>query len=150
MGYGGDPGTGTAAQRRDAVRLNVGDTETGANADELLTDAEYDFLLLQEGDALLPASVDAANAIAAKFMKQARVAHGPSSVDPTKRADDYFELADKLSQQIGQSATIDAGGISRSDKESTDLDTDRVDPAFRIGMDDIHRRENDDFHHDHN
>ena len=147
MGYGGNPGTGTAAERRDAVRLNVGDTD---DSDELLTDAEYDYLLLTEGDAILPASVDAANAIAAKFMQQARVAHGPSSVDPTKRATDFFDLADRLDQQIGQSATMDAGGISRSDKLDTELDTDRVDPAFRIGMDDIHRRENDDFHHDHN
>jgi hypothetical protein len=133
MAFGNDPGTGTAAQRRDAVMMYVGDTIATAM---LLTDEIYDFLLLQAGDDLLSAAINAARSIAANFARQARVAHGPSSVDPTKRADHFFALADRLEGEVGLLASADAGGISIADKEATEDDTDRVRPAFRVGMDD--------------
>lgn len=136
MAYGGNPGTGTAAQRRDAVYLRVGDTITTPVTAQLLTDAEVDFFLSQSGNAILPAAINAARAIAANFMRQARVAHGPSSVDPTKRADDYFKLVEQLEAEIGLSADADAGGISISDNEILETDTDWPLPSFEIGQDD--------------
>ena len=133
MPYGNDPGTGTAAQRRDAVMMYVGDTVASAM---MLTDEVYDFLLLQAGDDLLAAAINAARSIGANFARQARVAHGPSNVDPTKRADHFFALADRLEGEVGLLASADAGGISIADKEATAADTDRVRPSFAIGMDD--------------
>lgn len=133
MPYTNAPGTSTPDERRDAVMLNVGDTDDKAM---MLTDEAYDFFLSQAGDDILAAAINAARAIAANFARQARVSHGPSSVDPTKRADHFFELANKLEEELGLTADADAGGISIADKELTEADTDRVRPAFRVGMDD--------------
>ena len=137
MPFGNDPGTGTAAQRQDAVMVYVGDTIVSA---QLLTDPMYAFFLLQSGDGLLAAAINAANSIAANFARQAQTSHGPSSVNPTKRADHFFQLADRLEDELGLLATADAGGISIADKEATEADTDRVRPAFSVGMDDNPRR----------
>ena len=133
MPYGGNPGDGTAAERRDAVYLKVGDTDT---AHQLLTDAEVDFFLSEAGDSILGGAVRAAKAIAARFSKQPRIAHGPSSVDPTKIAESYLALAAELEEEMLSCSEVLVGGISISDVESTLDDPDRVPNSFEIGMDD--------------
>lgn len=130
MPYTDDP----SGSPTDAVRLRLGDTLTGA--EELLSDVEYTYFLDLVGGAILPAALNAARAIAAKFMRQPRVAHGPSSVDPTKTADYYLRLADELDAEISTSASMDAGGISLADKEALQSDTDWVRPVFSMGQDD--------------
>ncbi len=131
MPYGGNP----AGDPSDAVRLRVGDTDTSTDA-ELLTDVEYDYFLTLSGGVILPAAIQAAQSLAAMFARQARVSHGPSSVDPTKRATDFWALADRLEDEIGLTASMDAGGISIADKETQESDTDRVVPSFAVGQDD--------------
>jgi len=136
MSYGGNPGVTTAAQRRDAVYLAVGDTVTTA---QLLTDAEVNWFLGASDNGILAAAVLAARSIAASIMRQPRVANGSSSVDPTKTAQYYLDLAVALElslTSIGVTASMDAGGISIADKETLESDSDWVQPAFEMGMDD--------------
>lgn len=145
MPYTGNPASGpdaTAAQRRDAVRLRAGDTGT-TTALELRSDTEYNFWLLESGDAIDPAAIQAVLAIAADFMRQAKVSHGPSAVDPSKRPDDFFALADRIEREIGKTATADAGGISISEQDTLRTDPDWPDPFFERGQDDNSRFDND-------
>ena len=140
MPYTGNPGDATPAERRDYVYFRVGDTDT---AHQLLTDAEVDALLLTAGDNTLIASSRAAKALGARFAKQPRVAHGPSSVDPSKIAENYFQLADELNDEYLACATVLCGGISKSDVQATESDSDRVVPSFGIGQDDYNRQRGD-------
>ena len=141
MPYGGNPGTGTAAERRDAVFLKVGDTNT---AHQIFTNAEIDFFLSEAGDDILGAAQRAAHSAAAHFAKLPKVAHGPSSVDPAAIAEHFFKLADQITEEILATCTILVGGISKADVESTEADPDRVPEAFTIGMDDYARGQDED------
>ena len=132
MPYTGSPATSST----DAVRLRLGDTATAVGPDLLLTDVEYTYFLDLVGGGILPAAIQGARAIAAKFMRQPRVAHGPSAVDPTKTADYFLRLADELEAEISISADMDAGGVSKADKQATEADADRVPTVFSVGQDD--------------
>ncbi len=117
---------------RDKVRLNIGDTNTSS---QLLSDEEIAYFLTQAG--VLGASVLAAEAIAAKFSALCDQQVGDLSVTFSQKAKQYRELAKQLRRQIGlSSAGPIAPAISISDKDTAELDTDRVEPAFTIGMDD--------------
>ena len=48
----------------------------------------------------------------------------------------YSTLATSLERQSAIRAVPYAGGISRADKDSVELDTDRVAPSFTIGLHD--------------
>jgi hypothetical protein len=63
--YDGAPDTTTAAGRRDAVRLYIGDTDSTMSP--TMSDAEIAFFLLQNGNAILAASVDAIRSLLAKW-----------------------------------------------------------------------------------
>lgn len=135
--YAKNPGTETAAQRKDSVRLLVGDTD---EADRQLEDEEIYFFLSQASTDVYAAGAIAARAIAAKYARLV-----DTTVDETgirarydQRQKAYSDLAillEKQSKQYGSSGTLglpSAGGISESDGLSAALDTDRVKPIFNV------------------
>lgn len=88
MSYTGQPLT----DPRDAVRHTVGDTDNG---DLLLTDAEIDYHLNENGGNASMAAADCAEAIAALPRMQQPQA-GDSGGTPVTRADHYLKLARQL------------------------------------------------------
>ena len=127
--YGGDP----SANARDQVRFLIGDTDTG---DQLLQDGEVNYCLGAEPNPML-AGARACEAISAKFARKVDRAVGDLKLQASQRSKQYRERAEELRRQGGLFfATPYAGGISISDKEATEADTDRVKPFFFRGMED--------------
>lgn len=128
--YSGDP----SSDEKDAVRFLIGDTDSD---DELIQDEEINYLLDEEGAVKL-AAARAAETIAAKFARKADRTIGDYSEKFSQKADNYFSLAKELEQQydddVSEKAMPYAGGISKTDKESRENNTDRVKPAFSKGM----------------
>jgi hypothetical protein len=124
-----DPSVSTA---RDKVRLLIGDT-SGVVATELLTDGELDFLLAEESNNIYRAGAEAADRIAAKYARMVDTSIGDASVTASQRFDHYRQLAVDLRSKALErgTATPFVGGISRSDVEQRDQDTDAVTPFFR-------------------
>jgi len=120
----------------DRLRLLVGDTST-SSAGELLSTGEATFFISQFGS-VRAAAPHAANAIAAYFAtKAADKSVGDLSIAYSRRAAEYRETAKRLERLSVVTAIPYAGGISRSDKDALEEDTDRVEPAFSIGMHDV-------------
>lgn len=88
--YSGNPGSSD----KDAVRFLVGDTDTN---DQLLSNEEIDWVILQAGDSQYQAAHDAAYAIASKFSRMATSKSvGDLSLSYADRAKAYFDLANEL------------------------------------------------------
>lgn len=125
MPYSGNPGNNVA----DEVRFLVGDTNT-TKPD--LTDEEIAFLLVEEGNSPRRAAARAAEVLAALYSKRAdEKAVGPLRIKYQTNADRFTKLAKKLWSRatVGTAAPY-AGGISQSDKESREANSDRAVPSF--------------------
>lgn len=121
--YGGDP----SANNRDAVRFLIGDT---VSADPLITDEEIAWLLSERGG-VYPAAIQACETIAAKFARLADSQVDDVNVKLSQRAAGYRTLAATLTtRQALVGAMPYAGGISISDKQTREDDTDRTVPIF--------------------
>lgn len=120
--YGNDPENDS----RDAVRLLTGDTDYD---DPLLSDAEVDFYLSENGDNKYRAASEACRAIAAKLGRLPDFRAG--SVYIVNRRDGYLKLAEALSKKaITTTVAPFAGGISKANKQAYEANTDRVKPFF--------------------
>lgn len=128
--YGANP----AGSSLDEVRLLVGDTNTN---DQQLQDAEVNWFISQRSDNI-EAAADCAEAIAARYARQANIGQGKLKVDAAARFGHYQGLAQQLRMQArGKAgATIIVGGQTISGKDALNDDPDAVQPAFAIGMDD--------------
>lgn len=130
--YDGTPGTDTDAERRDAVRLLVGDTDTN---DQLVTDEEITFALDQADDNVYAASGTIARSISALYSRRADTSIEGVSVSYSQRASQYEALAVKLERDAKRKGaalgTPTAGGISISEMDSAEDNDDRPTPAFR-------------------
>ena len=130
--YDGSPGTATAAERRDAVRLLVGDTDTN---DQLATDEEITFALSQGNDNVYLAGGIIARSISASFARRADMSIEGLRVQYSQRASGYEKLAIKLDREAkrkgGSLAAPAAGGISIDQMDSVEDDDDRPRPSFR-------------------
>lgn len=132
--YGGAPGTTTAATRRDAVRLLVGDTDT---TDQQITDEEIAFGLSQASDDIYNASALLCRALAGKYARLVDTSVESVSSSYSQRAKQYAELAVRLTKEgkklgsVGMGVPV-AGGMSISEMEGVESDTDRVPSAFRV------------------
>lgn len=112
----------------DAVRLLVGDTDA---TDPFLQDAEIQVYLDQFNQNPLNASIRCCEAIIAKLARRPDEKVGQVSISYSQQAKAYRELRADLSRRLAMtSAAPYAGGISRSDKEARESNTDRVKPAF--------------------
>lgn len=132
--YSGDPELTT----KDAVRFLIGDTDED---DQQVSDEEIAYLLTQTGDSASLAAVTAAGALASKFsrmsVKEKDV--GDLKIVYADRAAAYRQIAADITTTLGGSGAAPiayAGGISISDMELHEGNTDRVPPSFEIGMDD--------------
>lgn len=123
--------TGPSNSTRDETRFLTGDTDT---TDELLTDDEYDYLLAEYTNPMWAAAV-ACDAIATKLARKVDTTVGRASKSLSQAAQAYADRANHLRRRASvQSATIKAGGISRTDKDTVEDDTDRVEPRFQRDM----------------
>lgn len=121
--YAGLPSTGTTAGRRDAVRLLLKDVTSGS---ALYQDAEIAFFLTHHGNNVFRAAATAARGLAARQAESKSV--GDLSLSGFGKT--WREVAAEYDATADRQTVLYAGGISISDKQSAEQDTDRVAPAF--------------------
>ena len=126
--YGGDPSNST----REAVRFWCGDTDTN---DQLLTDAEVDYILTLESK-VIQAAATACEMIASEFARQADTKNGALSVSASQRAKAYERRASLLRSKVNREVEVFAGGLTISGKDSLEESTTAVQPGFKVGQDD--------------
>lgn len=134
--YGGDPSASALA----AIRFLTGDTDTN---DQLINDEEIAWTNNQVtgSDTATPALYEVSYrvmvAIASKFSRLADQSVGDLKVDMFQKATNAREQAALLKQQAlreGNTPTPYAGGISVSDKEIDEENSDIVQPYFSRGQ----------------
>jgi hypothetical protein len=128
--YAGAPDDTTVAGRRDAVRLNIGDTDTN---DQQITDEEITYFLDGANNNIFKAAIAACYAIASKYARLVDTSVESVSNSFSQRQTAYESLAARLQRQeltISGFGLPQAGGISISEMNSADTDTDRPTPAF--------------------
>jgi len=131
--YDGAPGIDTAAARRDAVRVLVGDTDTN---DQQATDETIAFFLSQAANDVYSAAALTARSIAGTYARYVDTDFEGVSTKYSQRRDNYYELATRLDRQAKKFGSVGlgvpvAGGISISEIDSVEEDDDRPDPFFR-------------------
>ncbi len=135
--YSQNPGNSTAQQRKDAVRILVGDTDEN---DQQIQDEEIVFALSQTSNNVYSAGALVCRLIAAKYARLV-----DTTVDETgirarydQRQKSYRDLAKELDSQartLGTSGGLGipvAGGITYDDVRSVVDDNNRVQPVFRV------------------
>lgn len=134
--YGQDPGTSTASERRDSVRLLIGDTDEN---NQQIFDPEVAFSLSQSNNDIYLAAALLCRTLAAKYAGLTDISVESLKISYSQRRTTYEKLAakmDRLSKQRGLTGLgIPVGGGTNTD---TILDnegtTDRVKPAFSVQM----------------
>jgi hypothetical protein len=126
--YSGDP----ANNARDAVRFYVGDVDEDR---PLLCDDEVDFTLVEHTNQRLAAAV-CADALQAKFTREATQKVGDISKNLSDVAKAFAALATKLRREAGKRALPSFPAISQAFKDSRAQDTDLVQPDFPVGLGD--------------
>lgn len=130
--YDGTPGTATAAERRDAVRLAIGDTDP---ANEQVSDGEISYALARRSDSIELAAALLCRTLAAKYANLTSARIDGITVDFAGRQKHYMSLALKLESDSaeygGALGTPVVGGVSRDGMDAVESDTDRPEPAFR-------------------
>lgn len=130
-----DLDTSTSSGRLNTVRLLVGDTDS---SDPQTQDEEVQFALSQHSDNVYSASEFLCKIIAAKYSRLVTTQlDGVLQSNYSDLAKQYTILAMSI-KQMGVDARgglgLSAGGISAATMALADLDTDRVQPAFKIGQ----------------
>lgn len=128
--YSGNP----QSSAKDQVRFLIQDTDS---KDQQLTDEEIAFLIELEGSSL-KAAIKAVETLYARFARYTDESVGQVRVSWSQRADQYRKLADSLKRHaFVRLAAPYAGGISRADKETREMNDDRVEPIFTRQLHDI-------------
>jgi hypothetical protein len=133
--YDGNPGDSSASERRDAVRLTIGDT---LSTDPQLTDTEIAYYLAQKANNVGAASVEAVKGLIAKYSRAVDtnvVAVG--SVSASQRVKSYQALLNQLLADRANVARVAVTGQSKSTNRSYNSDSDRIQPPSRFGQDDF-------------
>ena len=134
--YSGDPDSSAL----NAIRFLIGDTDTN---DQLLSNEEITWVNSQvtgnttSTDGLYEASYRCLLGIASKFSRLADQAIGDLRVSMSQKAKGAREQAEelkKLALREGSTPTPYAGGITISDKEIDDANSDLVDHYFKRGQ----------------
>jgi len=136
MAYTGNPSTSAP----DAVRLLIGDVSTSTSS-EIFSDGEIDYFVAQYSNSELAASAalkasigtSKSQTLAGVLSKQV----GDLKIDYGGKSGAHEIIIAKASQlrMLGvRKVKPYAGGISESDKDAAESDTDRVAPNFRIGQ----------------
>lgn len=128
--YSGNP----SATVLDEVRFLIGDTDT---SDQQLSDEEINYSLTETTQEPIGAAIISAQALKSKFSRKADKTVGDLRISFSQLVDHYSELVESLRIRAAlNSATPYAGGISIADKKLVVDDTDRVVPAFKVGIHD--------------
>lgn len=127
-----------SAADKDRVRRLIGDTVATAPVDERLEDEEITDFVAIEGSYRAGAAL-AARALAGKLLRKASEKQvGNLRLVYQQRHQGLMQLADSLAAAAdaasARAALPYAGGISISDREIDETDTDRVRPGFTTGM----------------
>ena len=129
--YSGDP----LASERDAVRFMIGDTDA---CDKQLSNNEIDYLLQVEGS-VTQAAIVAAENLAAKYARLVDEQVGAVRISYSQRSRRYSDIANTLKARRNTAGAAPyVGGISKSDKQIDENDSDLVRPAFTR---DLHENE---------
>jgi hypothetical protein len=135
MAYTGNPSTSAP----DAVRLYIGDIST-STASELFSDGEIDFFVAEYANSALAAAAAVKSIIGTS---RAKTVAGAVSKQVGDLKLDYgnIDVAGILTGKAKQLRVLGvrkvkpyAGGISESDKDATESDTDLDNYHFRIGQ----------------
>lgn len=128
-----DPGA-LASSPLNQVRLLLGDTQLTA---PLLQDEEISQYLGAYGNPYYAAAY-AAEAVAGVFSRQVDRSLGGMSLSNSQKATQYLALAQSLRRQGAlQAGKPYAGGISVTDKQAQERNTDRVRPEFTKTLFDV-------------
>jgi hypothetical protein len=121
--YTGAPSTATPTGRRDAVRLLLKDMSSGS---PLYQDSEIEFFLTHFNSNVWRAAAYGAIGLAAREADSKSV--GDLSISGFGKS--WRDLAAQYQSHAEAHVSLYAGGISVSDKQTAEADTDRVQPAF--------------------
>lgn len=132
--YSGDPSSSVL----DAIRFEIQDTNAAA---PLLDDGEIKYAIregapstpLSQGE-VFAAAARCCEALARRFAAQADTQFGSIKTTYSKQAEVYAERAIELRKRAQGSHAPFAGGLSVSEKESRESETDRVASRFKIGQ----------------
>lgn len=119
------------------VRLLIGDTDPN---EQLMQDEEIIWELSNESNNIFRAAWRLAENIAAEFSRMADTAIGMRSLQlhASQKSAQYTSLSRRLRLRAAvRGVGIYAGGISVSDKEANDLNTDREPPFFSRELQDF-------------
>ena len=122
--------TAPASSAKSYVRLRVGDTTSG---DQLLQDEEILAVISEESNVLKSAAI-CARSIAGTFSRRTDKTVGKLRINMGQASQHYYDLADDLEREAARKSALWAGGVSLSDKEATEQDSDRWAPVFEIGQ----------------
>ena len=136
---GNDPGTTTAAKRRDWVRAKVGDVVT---TNQLITDELIAANVAEAGggatySSLYLAASLSAESVASYFgaQKADSLTMGKTKVDYAAKQADFLTLAATLRKRSnGTVGSLYVGGSSVSENETMSTDANRVQPAAYQGQ----------------
>lgn len=129
--YSGDP----AASNLDKVRFLIGDTDV--TSDPQLTDAEINAMLTDNAGNAYSAAIACVEALISKYSRKVTKSVGDLSISYSDIVGNYRELLAGLRRRATvQICTPYAGGISISDKQTDEADSDRTQPSFYRGMHD--------------
>ena len=132
--------TDTLLTARDRIRAAVGDTNTN---DQLKSDEFIAGVLAQQSlEGYAAAAV--AESIAADFARKADLESGQTKVSASQKSKAYEALAARLRAAGGSlfqgdgTPTLNAwsGGTSLTERDALTQDSDRIQPSFKVGMDD--------------
>ena len=113
---------------KDEVRFLIGDTNS---KDPLLQDEEINYLLERYNNYPMNASIEACEMVVSKFSRQADESVGGVSKSFSQKATAYLKLRDMLRTRMAiNGARPYAGGISVSDKQKNDQNSDLAPPTF--------------------
>lgn len=125
--YSGDP----TVSIKDEVRFLVGDTD---ESDPQLQDAEIAYAVTTYGSAFR-AAIYCCRALMGKYGRLVSKSVGDLRISYSDRFTHYKEMAAQLAADaFGSDAQVYAGGQTVTDKQTVESNTDRLVPAFRIGI----------------
>lgn len=131
--YSGNPGFSA----KDQVRYLIGDTIASK---PLLNDAEIEWVLTQYQFTPMNAAIRCCEAIVAKFSRQADESVGQVKITFSQKAEAYRKLITDLRNRLAMEGAVPySGGISKSDIQANDQNSNRVRPDFTKHMMENHQ-----------
>lgn len=130
--YSGDPSSSALSE----IRFIIGDVGTGASGETewLLSDEEINYVY-GKYPGILEASIVCVSAIIAKVARYAEEITGDVAVKWQQVFKQYQALKKELQYSVSlEGSGIYLGGISISDKDEVNNDTDRVPTSFDVNM----------------